>query len=93
MAPPHIPLNEVTAAVQSAVQQVLQQKGIAGIDHLWIGFVAPDKVATIENATAVARALGSGAHGTPSVGQLTGAGTTAAPTTPPRLCGYIHVLK
>ena len=94
MAPPRIPLNEVTAAVQSAVQQVLQQKGIAGIDHLWIGFVAPDKVATIENATAVAKALGSGAHGTPSVGQLTSAHAAAAPTVaPPRLCGYIHVLK
>lgn len=94
MAPPRIPHHELTAAVQSAVQQVLQEKGIAGIDHLWIGFIAPDKVATIENATAVAKALGSGAHGTPSVGQLTGAPAGAAPTvTQPRLCGYIHVLK
>lgn len=95
MAPPRIPLNEVTAAVQSAVQQVLQEKGIAGIDKLWIGFVAPDRLATPANATAVAKALGSGAGGTPSVGQLAGAhaGATQAVTPPLHLCGYIHVLK
>ncbi len=92
---PRIPLHEVTAAVQSAVQQVLQEKGIAGIDKLWIGFVAPDKVATTENAVAVAKALGSSGHDAASVGQLTSAhaGATQAPTPPLRLCGYIHALK
>lgn len=94
MPAPRIPLHEVTAAVQSAVKQVLEEKGLAGVDKLWIGFVAPDKLATIENATAVAKALGSSGHDTPSVGQLAAhAGTTHGAVTPPRLCGYIHVLK
>jgi len=91
MAPPRIPLNEVTAAVESAVQQVLQQKGLAGIDRLWIGFIAPDQIATIENAGEVAKALGGG---TPSVVPLAGGQAGAAPAAlPPRLCGYIHALK
>ena len=94
MAPPRIPLHEVTAAVQNAVKQVLEEKGLAGIDRLWIGFVAPENLATIENAGAVAKALGSGAHDTPSVVPLTGAHPGAAPAiTPPRLCGYIHVVR
>jgi hypothetical protein len=62
---------------------------LEGIDRLWIGFVAPDKLATIEHATEVAKALGGG---TPSVGQLTG-GPAGAAVTPPRLCGYMHALK
>jgi hypothetical protein len=94
MAPPRIHLNEVTAAVQDAVRRVLAEKGLAGIDKLWVGFVAPDHLATIENAAAVAKALGSGAHGTPQVGQLTGAPAAAGQAVrPPRLCGYIHDLK
>lgn len=94
MAPPRIPLHEVTAAVQNAVKQVLEEKGLAGIDRLWIGFVAPDDLASIENATEVAKALGSGAGDTPSVVPLTGVHAGAAPhVTSPRLCGYIHVVR
>jgi hypothetical protein len=94
MAPPRIPLHEVTAAVQDAVKRALEERGLADIDQLWIGFVAPDNVATLENADKIAKALGSAAHGTPQVGQLTGASAGAAPAArPPRLCGYIHDLR
>ena len=42
----HVPLGELEAAVQSAVEQVLGKKGAVPIDQLWVGFVAPENIAT-----------------------------------------------
>ena len=54
----HVPLNELAAAVQSAVEQVLGKHGAVPIDKLWVGFVAPDTIANEANATKIAAALG-----------------------------------
>ena len=58
MSSPHVPLNELAAAVQSAVEQVLGKHGAVPVDKLWVGFVAPDNVATQENAAKLAAQLG-----------------------------------
>jgi hypothetical protein len=61
---PHnqVPLKELAAAVQNAVQQTLGKHGAVPIDQLWVGFVAPENIATLENANLVARELGREAH-------------------------------
>jgi hypothetical protein len=60
----HVPLNELAVAVQSAVEQVLGKHGAVPIDKLWVGFVAPDIIATEANAQKVAAVLGkeAGVH-------------------------------
>lgn len=58
MSSPHVPLNELAAAVQSAVEQVLGKHGAVPVDKLWVGFVAPDNVATQENAAKLAAQIG-----------------------------------
>jgi hypothetical protein len=67
-----LPLNELSAAVQSAVEQVLGKHGAVPIDKLWVGFVAPDKIATAEIAGKVAAELGreAGVKVQASVAQL-----------------------
>ena len=54
----HIPLNQVAVAVQNAVEQVLGKHGALGIEKLWVGFVAPDTIATEANANKIASVLG-----------------------------------
>ena len=105
MAPPKVPLKELGAAVQNAVQQTLAKHGALGVDHLWVGFVAPDAIANQENAQKLAQELGREAGGlavTPSVAQLTAGpaaaatGTgTGAPILPPKghLIGLIYSPK
>ena len=46
MSAPRVPLNELAAAVQNAVEQTLAKHGTVPIEKLWVGFVAPDKIAT-----------------------------------------------
>ncbi len=67
-----VPLNELAAAVQSAVARTLAQHGHVPIDQIWVGFIAPDAVANIEAAAKVASELGKGAKGEvhPSMAQL-----------------------
>jgi hypothetical protein len=80
MPTPPIQLENLAVAVQNAVQQVLAQHGAIPINKIWVGFVAPDNLATIENANKVAALLGKegGIHGgVGSVGQL--AAGTAGP--------------
>lgn len=74
MAPSRVPLNELAVAVQNAVEQTLAKHGAVPIDKLWVGFVAPDKIATVESASTIAGILQkeAGVHGQPSVGQLAG---------------------
>ena len=57
MAPPTVPLQALTVAVQNAVQKVLAQHGAVDVGHLWVGFVAPEALATQENALKVAQAV------------------------------------
>jgi hypothetical protein len=54
----HIKLGELEVAVQSAVEQVLGKKGAVPIDKLWVGFVAPDTIATQQLANEVATKIG-----------------------------------
>jgi hypothetical protein len=70
--PKHVPLNELAVAVQSAVEQVLGKHGAVPIEKLWVGFVAPDAIATQENAGKIATLLGkeAGVNVQVSMGQL-----------------------
>ena len=72
--PKHVPLNELAVAVQSAVEQVLGKHNAVGIDKLWVGFVAPDTIATQENANKIAAHIGkeAGVTAVASMGQLGG---------------------
>jgi hypothetical protein len=58
-----VPLNELAAAVQSAVAHTLAQHGQVPINQIWVGFIAPDALANMESAGKVASELGKGAHG------------------------------
>lgn len=83
MPTPPIQLENLAVAVQSAVEQVLAQHGAVPIDKIWVGFVAPDNLATIENANKIAALLGKEGGvqgGIGSVGQLAAAGAPAAAT-------------
>jgi len=70
--PQHIPLNELAVAVQNAVEQVLGKHNAVPIDKLWIGFVAPENIATAELANKLASTLGreGGVHAQGSIGTL-----------------------
>ena len=97
MGTPHVPLNELAVAVQNAVEQALAKHGAVSIDKLWVGFVAPDRIATAESAATIAGILGkeAGVHGQPSVGQIAagavGEGKEALP--PHRIIGLIYEPK
>jgi hypothetical protein len=71
----HVPLNELAVAVQNAVQQTLAKHGAVSIDKLWVGFVAPENLATQENAAALANVIAkeAGVSAQPSVAQLASA--------------------
>jgi hypothetical protein len=90
--PKHVPLGELEAAVQSAVEQVLGKKGGLSIDKLWVGFVAPESIATQQLANEVAAKIGGpGAVG--SVGsavQVAGGGVHTEALVNLHICGYIH---
>ena len=76
-----VPLNELSSAVQKAVQQVLGKHGAVSIDKLWVGFVAPDTIAA-EEAAKVATQFGkeAGLHGQTSVLPLAATAGTQAHT-------------
>ena len=98
MAPPNVPLHELNAAVQSAVERVLAQHGALGIDKLWIGFVAPEQFANMDTATKVATQISHtvNVQGTPSVAQLApaavgaGGGKEALPPKPGHIIGLVY---
>jgi hypothetical protein len=97
MGVPHVPLNELAVAVQNAVEQALAKHGAVSIDKLWVGFVAPDRVATAESAHAVAGILAKegGIHAQPSVGQIAGGavGEAQEAVKPHRIIGLIYEPK
>jgi hypothetical protein len=92
--PKYVPLTELEVAVQSAVDQVLGKAGKVPIGQLWVGFVAPEKIATQELANEIASKVGGpGAVG--SIGSVVGATQGGAhkeelPLPNVRICGYIH---
>jgi hypothetical protein len=95
-----IPLNELSAAVQNAVKQVLGQHGGTTLEHLWVGFVAPENVATQENAAKIAELIGKGAGGQvqASVGQVAAsvgaqAGAAQALNKPGHIIGLVFAPK
>lgn len=91
--PQHLQLNELAAAVQSAVEQVLGKHGAVPIDKIWVGFVAPENIATAENANKIANTIGreGGVAALGSVGTLAAqaAGQAAEARKLPHLPGHI----
>ena len=69
MPHPKIPVSELNAAVQNAVQQALGKHNAVPIDKLWIGFVAPDTIQAEEAAAKIAEHIG-GPGATPSVARI-----------------------
>ena len=95
-----VPLNELAAAVQSAVEQVLGKHGAGPIDKLWVGFVAPENIASQENANKIATQLGkeAGVSAQGSVAQLgapaaTGGVHTGALKPPGHIIGLVFQPK
>jgi hypothetical protein len=90
--PKYVPLGELEVAVQSAVEQVLGKKGAVPIDQLWVGFVAPENIATQQLANEIASKVGGpGAIGSiASVVPAAAAGVQAKAITKLHICGYIH---
>lgn len=90
--PKHVPLGELEVAVQSAVEQVLGKKGAVPIDKLWVGFVAPESIATQQLANEVAAKIGGpgavGSVGTIAPQAAAGVHTEALVRT--HILGYIH---
>jgi hypothetical protein len=90
--PKYVPLGELEVAVKNAVQQALGKAGAVPIDQLWLGFVAPDNIATQQLANEIASKVGGpGAVG--SVGSVAGAaqgGAHKEAATNLRILGYIH---
>jgi hypothetical protein len=88
-----IPLGELAAAVQNAVEQALSKHGAVSVDKLWVGFVAPEAIATSESAQKVASLLSKegGIKAEPSVGQLgvIAAGGAQEHAVPQRIIGLI----
>ena len=72
MSHPTVPLPDLAVAVQNAVQKALAQHGAVPVDKLWVGFVAPESIATEENARKIVQQLNPPAsvHATPVVAKL-----------------------
>jgi hypothetical protein len=90
--PKYVPLGELEVAVQSAVEQVLGKKGAVPIDQLWVGFVAPENIATQQLANEIASKVGGpGAIGSVAAVVPAAAGGAQAKAIPKlHICGYIH---
>ncbi len=88
-----VPLNELNVAVQNAVKQALGKHG-GPIGQIWVGFVAPENVATEEAVGKVAAELSKGASGKvqASVQALESTGAAGAGPTlvRPRIIGLIY---
>lgn len=91
--PKYVPLGDLEVAVQNAVEQALGKKGAVPIGQLWVGFVAPEGIATQQLANEVASKVGGpGAIGSiGSVGQVGAAGgQKKEAVTNLHILGYIH---
>ena len=94
-----IPLNELTAAVQKAVEQAVAKHGAVSIDKLWFGFVAPENLATQQIANEVAAKIGREA-GVPAQGivaqpiaHAAGAAEPKAVQGPGHIIGLVYAPK
>ena len=68
--PKHVPLGELEPRRAQRGGKVLGKKGAASIDKLWVGFVAPENIATQHLANEIAAKIGGpGAVG--SIGTVT----------------------
>jgi len=90
--PKYVPLGDLEVAVKNAVQQALGKAGAVPIDQLWVGFVAPEKIATQQLANEIASIVG-GPGSIGSIGSVAGAAQggahkEAVPNL--RILGYIH---
>jgi hypothetical protein len=64
-----VPLNDLAILVENAVQQIIEKHGGGPIEKIWVGFVAPENLATPAIAAEVAHSIGShtGVHVTPAM--------------------------
>lgn len=62
-------LHDLAVLVENAVQQVIEKHGGGPIEKIWVGFVAPETLATPDVAAKVAHAISQhgGLQGTPSI--------------------------
>lgn len=90
--PKYVPLGDLEVAVQNAVEQALGKKGAVPIGQLWVGFVAPESIATQQLANEVASKVGGpGAIGSiGSVGPAAAGGQKKEAVTNLHILGYIH---
>ena len=91
--PKYVPLGDLEVAVQNAVEQALGKKGAVPIGQLWVGFVAPENIATQQLANEIASKVGGpGAIGSiGSVGPVAAAGgQKKEAVTNLHILGYIH---
>lgn len=75
-------LQDLAALVENAVQQVIEKHGGGPIEKIWVGFVAPDILATNAVAAEVARSISQhgGMQGTPAIATLPQAPHTGVQT-------------
>ena len=90
--PKYVPLGDLEVAVQNAVEQALGKKGAVPIGQLWVGFVAPENIATQQLANEIASKVGGpGAIGSiGSVGPVAAGGQKKEAVTNLHILGYIH---
>jgi len=88
-----VPLNELSAAVQSAVEKVLGKQRPVPIGKIFVGFEAPENLASQANANAIAAQFGKEAHVTTQgavtqvVAPAPAAGGAEALIRPPKFIG------
>ncbi len=94
MPTPPIHLNNLAVAVQNAVEQALGKQGAVPLGHLWVGFVAPDTIATEVNANKIATLLAKEGEvtGVGSVAQLGAAAGTQAKGAAPAVRPDLHII-
>jgi hypothetical protein len=96
MATRPVLLKDLAVLVENAVQQAIEKHGGGPIDKLWVGFVAPDAIATEANAASIAKAIGqeTGVKVTPAVATqgiaAGGAVHTEALVKPGHLIGLVY---
>ena len=92
-------LNELAVLVENAVQQVIEKHGGGPIEKIWVGFVAPEALATEATAATVAKAIGqqTGVQVTPAVAtqgiQAAGGVHTEALVKPGHIVGLVYQAK
>ena len=89
-----VPINELSVAVQKAVEQALAKHGAVPVNKLWFGFVAPEKLANREVASEVTAQINkeAGIQAQAFVGQEISASSEHTATKPHAVQGPGHII-